>query len=58
MGLIVTMCCCVEGGTTGKYWLGWVGANFKNTRDSKPLLIVDSPLEIATRLLMNEAFPS
>lgn len=63
MGFIVTMCCCCVHGRrhdgeilTG--WLGGWGLIFKNTRDSKPLLIVDSPLEIATRLLMNEAFPS
>jgi len=57
MGLIVTMCCCVHGRRhDGERLTGWVGANFLNTRDSKPLLIVDSPLEIATRLLMNKAF--
>lgn len=60
MGLIVTMCCCVHGrrgrrGNAG--WLGGRGLIFKNTCDSKPVTIADSPLEIATRLRMDEAFP-
>lgn len=58
MGLIVTMCCCVHGRRHDGEMLGGWGLIFKNTRDSKPFTIVDSPLEIATRLLMNEAFPS